>query len=81
MEQKRQKASWINDPVIDAFISIRTFMDSNLAACEHEIPTLVKPLEAFVCKVYDSKGLGTLPLLRWDFFHTRNLEREKLPPT
>ena len=75
------KKTWINDPVIDTFISIGTLMDTDLAADEHEILTFVKPLEAFVYKVYDSKGPGTLPLLRWNYFHTRNLEREKLPPT
>ena len=44
-----------------------------------ELPEQLKPLEHFICHVYSQK---TLPALRWEMLHLRNLEgREMLPPT
>jgi hypothetical protein len=35
---------------------------------DDELPTQVKDLEQFVCRVYCSKGPKTLPALRWTLF-------------
>ena len=50
------------------------------------LPTVLKPLEVFVCKVSmqvygDSSLRPNIADLRWKLFRTRNLEGENLPPT
>lgn len=46
---------------------------------DDELPTQVKDLEQFVCRVHCSKGPKTLPALRWTLFRSKNLEGEMLP--
>jgi len=46
-----------------------------------DLPPQVKDLERFVCQVYSSSGLITLPALRWQLFRSKNLEGEILLPT
>ena len=48
---------------------------------DEDLPPQVKALEAFVCKVYSSSGLTSIPALRWELFRSKNLEGEMLPPT
>ena len=41
----------------------------------------VRGLEEFLCVVYSSCGLTSIPALRWELFRSKNLEGEMLPPT
>jgi len=45
-----------------------------------ELPSQMKALKHFVCRVYNPKGPTTLPLLRWELFRSKNLDGEMLPP-
>ena len=47
-----------------------------------ELPSLVKPLERFLCQVYGSStGPTSVRTLRWELWRSKNMEGEMLPPT
>jgi len=82
------KKTWVSeypklpddDPAITCF---RELGDSHVAMelIGKELPENLRPLEHFVCHVYRRTGPTTLPALRWEMFHSKNLEGEMLPPT
>lgn len=69
-----------NDPSINCFRELGEGPTST-ELVDDELPTQVKDLEQFLCRVYCSKGPKTLPALRWTLFRFKNLEGEMLPPT
>ena len=84
----KTKESWIKafmeldseHPVLQCFKKLgEGNIQTNLI--NGELPRDFKPLEEFVCRVYNSKGPKSLPKLRWELFRSRYLEGEMLPPT
>lgn len=82
------KRTWVDaymkltddDPVIQCFSDLgRGPLPDTL--WHGELPSMLKPLEEFVCNVYSASGPRSIPALRWELFRSKNLEGEMLPPT
>ena len=63
-----------DDPAINCF---RVLGDGPIPSVlvNGELPPQVKGLEQLICRVYGSAGPTSIPALRWEMFHSKNLER------
>ena len=82
------KKTWVNaylnlgedDPAVHCFRQLGEGLVPD-GLVDGELPSMLKPLEKFVCQVYSTTGPRSLPALRWELFRSKNLEGEMLPPT
>ena len=80
------KKSWITScypcPVMTAlFLRSNSWVLTNRELVDSELYVEVRPIERFVCSVYNSGGPTTIPALRRELFRSKNLEGEKPPTT
>lgn len=84
------KATWVkkfldlceNDPVIECLGRLGEMVIPRQLT-DGCLPDILKPLEKFICLGYAHSNTTVLeiPAVRWQLFHTKNLESENLPPT
>ena len=71
-----------NHCILKAFSSLGTLTSEECTlTADGNLHEKIKPLEEFVCMVYDKDGPKSLPSVRWKLYSKKNKELENLPPT